>query len=145
MRTRIARTIALLMAVALGAVTTVAQGQREGIKVHGHWTIDIRQPDGTPVAHHDFENALDANSGANALVSLVYGQSYARNWDVNLKGTPGPCAEGSGQARECIIFEKDQLTDDTNLFQYADSAAGRCQHGAQRHRNGGKSQLDHER
>jgi len=26
--------------------------------VHGHWTIDVREPDGTLVSHNEFENAL---------------------------------------------------------------------------------------
>src|SRR6267378_4379919 len=32
-------------------------GQKEGITVHGHWTIDVRNPDGTLVTHREFENA----------------------------------------------------------------------------------------
>src|SRR2546423_15522419 len=34
------------------------RGQQEGIKVHGHWTIEVRNPDGTLVTHREFENAL---------------------------------------------------------------------------------------
>ncbi|HSP63214.1 MAG TPA: hypothetical protein VLQ90_09555, partial [Pyrinomonadaceae bacterium] len=36
-------------------------GQKEGIKVHGHWTIDVRNPDGTLVTHREFENDLQAD------------------------------------------------------------------------------------
>jgi len=35
-----------------------AGGPHEGIKVHGHWTIDVRNPDGTLASHRDFENSL---------------------------------------------------------------------------------------
>ena len=33
-------------------------GRVEGIKVHGHWIIDVRNPDDTLVTHREFENAL---------------------------------------------------------------------------------------
>src|SRR5713226_6208411 len=44
-------------------------GQKEGIKVHGHWTIDVRNPDGTLVTHREFENSLAA-SGTLSLASF---------------------------------------------------------------------------
>jgi hypothetical protein len=30
----------------------------EGVTIHGHWTIDVRNPDGKLVEHRDFENSL---------------------------------------------------------------------------------------
>ena len=27
-------------------------GMQDGIKLHGHWTIDVKNPDGTQVQHH---------------------------------------------------------------------------------------------
>jgi hypothetical protein len=42
----------------------------EGIKVHGHWTIELRDPDGTIAGHHEFKNAL-VNQGAQALAALL--------------------------------------------------------------------------
>src|SRR6476660_2101480 len=41
-------------------------GPKEGIKVHGHWTIDVRNADGTLATHREFENALQI-SGAKVL------------------------------------------------------------------------------
>src|SRR3989442_5421961 len=38
-------------------------GQVEGIKVHGHWTIEVRNPDGTLVTRREFENGLVGASG----------------------------------------------------------------------------------
>jgi hypothetical protein len=35
-----------------------------GIKVHGHWVIDVRNPDGTLAEHRDFENSLTTGGGA---------------------------------------------------------------------------------
>lgn len=34
------------------------KGNREGIKVHGHWTIEVRNLDGKLVTHREFENGL---------------------------------------------------------------------------------------
>lgn len=34
-------------------------GQHEGITVHGHWTIEVRNPDASLVRHVEFENSLD--------------------------------------------------------------------------------------
>ena len=36
----------------------------EGIKIHGHWVIDVRNPDGTLAAHRDFHNSLVTLTGA---------------------------------------------------------------------------------
>jgi hypothetical protein len=35
-----------------------SRGKNEGIKIHGYWKIDVRDPDGKLVSHTEFENAL---------------------------------------------------------------------------------------
>jgi hypothetical protein len=49
----------------------------EGIKVHGHWVIDVRNPDGALVRHKDFENSLVTQgqfvSGDQLLAALLSG------------------------------------------------------------------------
>jgi hypothetical protein len=35
-------------------------GSHEGITIHGHWTIEVHNPDGSLVRHVEFENSLDA-------------------------------------------------------------------------------------
>src|SRR5271168_3514589 len=37
-----------------------AKSPHEGITVHGHWTIDVKNPDGTVASHHEFENSIAA-------------------------------------------------------------------------------------
>ncbi len=59
-------------------------GQNEGIKVHGHWTIDVRNPDGTLVTHREFENALDNFSGAKALARFLARQNTPGMWAISL-------------------------------------------------------------
>jgi hypothetical protein len=46
-------------------------GSHEGIKVHGHWTIEVRNLDGSVATHREFENSLASGSGAQALVALL--------------------------------------------------------------------------
>jgi hypothetical protein len=55
----------------------------EGIKVHGHWTIDVRNPDGTLASHHDFENSLESTGGA-ALSSSLARTGVIGSWKVAL-------------------------------------------------------------
>jgi len=45
-----------------------------GIQVHGHWTIDVLDADGTLASHTEFENALD-DRGKPLLQSLLSGIS----------------------------------------------------------------------
>ncbi len=47
-------------------------GTHEGLKMHGHWVIDIKNPDGTLAEHRDFENALQAG-GQGFLIGLMSG------------------------------------------------------------------------
>jgi len=42
----------------LGQVANPGKLGGEGVTIHGHWVIDVRNPDGTLVEHRDFENSL---------------------------------------------------------------------------------------
>ena len=68
-----------------------ASAPHEGIKVHGHWTIDVRDPDGRLASHTDFENNLclsqSGGSGDFALAGLLTGNIVAGGWLVGL-GSP---------------------------------------------------------
>ncbi len=70
--------------------TTSGGGNHEGIKVHGHWTIEVRNPDGTLVTHREFENSIQS-SGTAALASLLAGNQLLGPWQVDLIGSPQPC------------------------------------------------------
>jgi hypothetical protein len=45
---------------------------QQGVKLHGHWVIDVRNPDGSLAEHRDFENAI-YSSGSAFLVGLMSG------------------------------------------------------------------------
>jgi hypothetical protein len=83
-----------------------SNGSHEGIKVHGHWTIEVRNPDGTVATHREFENALISN-GALTLAALLSRSFSPGAWGILLNyafQTPAPCAD-SGTGQPCIIVE----------------------------------------
>lgn len=102
-----------------------AGGSREGIKIHGHWTIDVRNPDGTLDKHLDFENGLCTlssigNTGLNPeagdvdLATLLFGSTIPGPWQIALNspviptfpagGTPGPaCGVLGANSNEFIL------------------------------------------
>jgi hypothetical protein len=55
----------------------------EGIKVHGHWTIEVTNPDGTLAERREFENAL-WGSGGTLLASLISRQVTVNTWGIIL-------------------------------------------------------------
>jgi hypothetical protein len=62
------------------------RGPNDGIKVHGHWTLDITNADGTPASHHEFENALLLGGGASLSALLAHQQTFL-GWSVFLRDT----------------------------------------------------------
>jgi hypothetical protein len=83
-----------------------ANGQREGIKVHGHWTIEVRNPDGSLASRTEFENSL-MGGGQETLVRLLARQAalQTETWFIDLEGTPQPCSDAQQQPIKCTIRE----------------------------------------
>jgi len=78
-------------------------GPHEGIQVHGHWTIEVRNPDGSLVTHREFENSLQ--QGALALGGILGRQNSPGFWGINLS-TSADCAGSSSQPiLVCTIIE----------------------------------------
>jgi hypothetical protein len=59
-------------------------GAKGDVHVHGHWVIDVRDPDGTLVTHREFENSYQ---GGNMLASIMGRLSSVGLWGVNVEGT----------------------------------------------------------
>ncbi len=75
---------------ALSPVASSSSGglPQESVQVHGHWTIEVRNPDGTLADSREFDNALIA--GGNRALSLFLGRSNSvGGWWVELIGNPG--------------------------------------------------------
>jgi hypothetical protein len=88
-----AAAVVVTVGSAAGAGAQQAAGPREGIKVHGHWIIEVTNPDGTRAQYREFENALLAQGGE-ALSSILAGQLVPSTWFVWLGSevsTMGPC------------------------------------------------------
>jgi hypothetical protein len=97
------------------------KGAQEGIQVHGHWTIEVRNPDGTVDKHLDFENGfctLSNTIGVNAistgdltLAGLLTGLSVPGPWQIQLAspavpagGAPVPaCSKLINTSNEFIL------------------------------------------
>jgi hypothetical protein len=106
-----ARVVAVVLAALLGtaAVSRAAEGggTAEGITVHGHWTIDILNPDGSLDSHHEIENALQ--TGGAAKLARFLGRTNAPSlWQVYLYSSPGApnCSSGSPA---CILSENNHV------------------------------------
>jgi hypothetical protein len=61
-----------------------ARGKTEGIKVHGHWVLEIRNPDGSVASRKEFENSLATGTGNGAVLiaQLLAGGVTAGPWAV---------------------------------------------------------------
>jgi hypothetical protein len=67
----------------------------EGITVHGHWTIEVRNPDGKLASHTEFENSLVQTSGVSMLADILLGVVVPGGYVVQVgtsTTTGGPCA-----------------------------------------------------
>lgn len=53
----------------------------EGIVVHGHWVIEVKDPDGTLAVRREFENSL-VSSGASSLSQMFLGQVVAGDYFI---------------------------------------------------------------
>jgi hypothetical protein len=62
-------------------IETKGKGKQEGIKVHGHWTIIVKNPDGRVAQHVEFENSL---VGAATIASILAGQTSGGFWYLSL-------------------------------------------------------------
>jgi hypothetical protein len=62
-----------------------ARGPHEGIQVHGYWTIEVRNPDGTVTAHREFENAVQPD-GEIQLAQILRGFEPSGGLSIALNG-----------------------------------------------------------
>jgi hypothetical protein len=75
-----------------------------GIKVHGHWTIEVRDPDGTIVSRDEVQNAFNTASGGQFLSQMLAGIITPGAWVVAVGSTP-ECHPGATSFLACTIAE----------------------------------------
>ena len=71
--------------------THASGGPHEGIKVHGHWVIEVRNPDGSFASRTEFENSLVPSDASPFLSKLLARKASVGSWAISLAGTGGPC------------------------------------------------------
>jgi hypothetical protein len=83
------------------AKTRSPKAENEGITVHGHWNIDIRNPDGNLVKHVEFENSIDpgfslpeVTNGTSSSPISIPGGAELLNAALNGQAAPDPTAWG---------------------------------------------------
>lgn len=89
----------------------------EGIKVSGHWTIEVRAPDGRLVSHNEFENALQTQ-GRESLARFLSRNATPGIFTIILWGSvlsEEPCLS-SGSPVHCVITESADLDNLSYLF-----------------------------
>ena len=78
-------------------------GASQGIKVHGHWTIEVRNQDGSLVSRSEFENALapdrGVGGGATLLAQILGSKQVPGTWGIRFHSNGvntvfGPCQGG---------------------------------------------------
>lgn len=79
------------------------KGAYEGIGIHGHWIIDVKNPDGTLARHAEFENGLciagaNPNAGDILLANLLVGAVGTGGWEVRLINPSIPTGANPGPA-----------------------------------------------
>lgn len=121
MRVRFVGLMALVALVvsSCGGASPEAAGPTEGIQVHGDWTIDVYNPDGSLDEHREFANAFQ---GETSLTSWLSHQRTVGPWRIDLysaDSTVWPCLNDAGEKRPCTIFEQfDPPQTDTSSVNY---------------------------
>ena len=90
-----------------------AGGMGEGIKVHGHWTIEVKNPDGTQVERHEFDNALDV-PGQSLLPAFLGRRLTPGSWGIMVWDGLCPAEYGAEQCR--IVESSSNLTASATTF-----------------------------
>lgn len=85
--------------------TKDATGLNQGIKMHGHWVIDVKNPDGTLAQHQEFENSVQYD-GQQLLTALLSGYGVMGGWEIYFTAQSGgtsPCTAATYPF--CVIVE----------------------------------------
>ena len=92
-------------------ISPSSQTTIDGIKVHGHWTVTVSNPDGTLDAVHEFENALGPNAGQ-VLTAILLGESASNGFGIHFNLTePIECLEGgyANTPKEMILTQSNTI------------------------------------
>lgn len=77
-------------------------GSTHGIRVHGHWVIEVRDPDGSLAQRREFDNAL-MTTGVEVLGSVMAKEATIGHWRIWLGRFV--CENGASSPANCLLFE----------------------------------------
>ncbi|MBI2860150.1 MAG: hypothetical protein HYX91_01425 [Chloroflexi bacterium] len=88
----------------------------EGIKVHGHWTIEVRNPDGTVAERREFDNALVSPV---YLAAILAREESVGGWRVRLEAlveADNAFADSNSLPKPAELLEITSLAVGPNIF-----------------------------
>jgi len=100
---------------AIQEVAAAPGGPAEGVAVHGHWTIEVRNPDGSLVVHREFDNTLQPR-GNETLVSILAREKIAGRWNVVIVGSPTPPCRSGSMNTNCSSSEANETGTAPDVF-----------------------------
>jgi hypothetical protein len=101
--------------ISSGAATGATGTPQEGIKVHGHWAIEVRDPDGTVVTRREFDNAFDTVEGPGILRQVFTRVNAFGRWVVVLRATGANLCAAHPQGI-CLILEPNDPDATAGIF-----------------------------
>src|SRR5256885_11732252 len=78
-------------------------GPHEGIKVHGHWAIVIKNRDSSVASRHEFDNAL-ITTGSDMLAQLLARNASIGGWGISVVPS-GPGGRSCGGNLPFVVIE----------------------------------------
>lgn len=88
-------------------IASAAGSPAESIAVHGHWTMEVRNPDGTLVERRDFDNAITP-TGKHIPAQILGRQWSVGGWNITagfVVPSESPFMEPRASGRDCEIVE----------------------------------------
>jgi hypothetical protein len=83
---RVGFAVVTVAAVLIASPAVRGQARNEGIVVHGHWTLEVVNRDGSVAERREFENAL-TNNGAAFLAEVLARDRSVGRWEISLTAT----------------------------------------------------------
>jgi hypothetical protein len=121
MRTRVILAVIALVVAACGDAPEAAG---DTIAVHGDWTIEVYNDDGSLDERVEFTNAL-STTGEHTLVRLLTGTATASgDWTIDLTGSPSPCPAAVAGVCRVTPITSVPIDEDQDDFEDALQLAG---------------------
>lgn len=97
--------VAAVLLVSLAGTLPVSADTEEGIQVHGHWKIEILEPNGMVFSTTEFQNALNPTSGATLVSGTIGTQFTVGSLLIALGGDGTGICDIGGSSSICYIVE----------------------------------------